>query len=474
MFPRRISKSEFRPDEVPPDPSHTLEQHIRAGFPPDLALDLVLNEIVVRAAEATHASAAALALVRGDEDEMVCRAATGSLAPGLGIPLKPRDGLSGACLQSREPQLSVDTECDPRVDPDISKRLGIRSILAVPVFDTNDAEKFTGVLEVFSPSPAAFSSVHQKLVEDFAHECARVRQAALELGNPAAVDSSDLVLPKLVAPSLTPSDFTPPDFMIGRHLPDRRLPHETWALVLGTLTILAAIALSFLIGFRVGWLSPHKSASSSHIDESTVARQGAAASEPSAASRSMSEGLLSNGLSSNESSPAQAEKSSPRKSSAKSSPPRASAKGSGLSSSTSDAADGDLVVYEKGKVVFRLKPGPADPMNHSVTEAASIDKLAPSQSVWLDPVQAEARLQNRTEPQYPAAALAAHQTGDVHLEVQIAEDGSVRHIRLLSGDPILAAAATEAVRNWRYQPYRVHDHPHQFQTDVTLTFAPPN
>ncbi|MGA8540365.1 MAG: TonB family protein [Terriglobales bacterium] len=469
MFPQRISRSEFRPDEVPPDPSHTLELHIRAGFPPDLALDLVLNEIVVRAAEATHASAAALALVRGDEDEMVCRAATGPLAPGLGIPLNPRDGLSGACLQSREPQLSVDTECDPRVDSDVSKRLGIRSILAVPVFDVNGAGEFSGVLEVFSPSPAAFSSTHQKLLEDFAHECARVRQAALELGNIVAVDSSNLGLLNLVAPSLTPSDFTPPDFMIGRHLTDRRLPHETWALALGSLTIFAAIALSFLIGFRVGWLSPHRSASSSQIEQPSAAQQGPVPSEFSSPTRSPAD----------ESSPAQAEKSfseksSSRKSSAKSSSPRASEKGSGPSSATRDVADGDLVVYEKGKVVFRLKPGPAGPMNHSVTEAASIDKLAPNQSVWLDPAQAEARLQNRTEPQYPAAALAAHQTGDVRLEVQVAEDGSIRNIRLLSGDPILAAAATEAVRNWRYQPYRVHDHPLQFQTDITLTFALPN
>ena len=44
----------------------------RAGFPPSLALDLVLNELVVRAATATRAYSAALALKR--DDEMVCRA----------------------------------------------------------------------------------------------------------------------------------------------------------------------------------------------------------------------------------------------------------------------------------------------------------------------------------------------------------------------------------------------------------------
>ena len=74
----------------------------------------------------------------------------------------------------------------------------------------------------------------------------------------------------------------------------------------------------------------------------------------------------------------------------------------------------------------------------------------------------------------PAEARAAHRAGTVVLEVQVAEDGSVSSIRTLSGDPLLAAAATEAVRNWRYQPYRQHDHPAQFQTDVTLTFALPD
>jgi len=102
------------------------------------------------------------------------------------------------------------------------------------------------------------------------------------------------------------------------------------------------------------------------------------------------------------------------------------------------------------------------------------NKSAEAESVWLAPAQAESRLLTRTEPQYPREALAAHRAGDVVLEVQVAQDGSVSNIRTLSGDPVLAAAATEAVRKWRYQPYRQHDHPAQFQTDVTLSFSLPN
>ena len=70
--------------------------------------------------------------------------------------------------------------------------------------------------------------------------------------------------------------------------------------------------------------------------------------------------------------------------------------------------------------------------------------------------------------------MAAHRSGDVVLEVLVAEDGSVVSIRTLSGDPLLAAAAAAAVRQWRYEPYRQHQRPSQFQTDVTLKFALPN
>jgi len=62
----------------------------------------------------------------------------------------------------------------------------------------------------------------------------------------------------------------------------------------------------------------------------------------------------------------------------------------------------------------------------------------------------------------------------VVLEVQVAEDGSVSNIHVRSGDPLLAAAASAAVRNWRYLPYRQNDHRAQFQTDVTLTFNLPD
>ncbi|MGD1214222.1 MAG: TonB family protein [Terriglobales bacterium] len=478
MFPQPMSRSEFRPDDSHLDLSRLLEQHLLAGFPSDLALDLILNELVARAAEATRASAAALALARGDE--MVCRAATGHLAPDLGVPLNPRDGLSGACLQTRQPQLSVDTELDPRVDPAISRRRGIRSILIVPVFDSNDKNaQFTGVLEVFSTSPAAFSNSDQKLLEGFAEECTRVRHAAIELSQrkPAAT-------------------LIPPDFIAAGPLPARRPPYEAWTLVLGSLTILATIAVSFLIGSRIGWLRPPQTASSSQITQPIQAET----SKPQAPAKSCV-GTAAPGCPAERSSTATAAAHRTNPSSSE----KASAKASKQTSSTPAAAPAadELVVYEKGKVIFRMKPTPTKPdqakpdlakhpqakpdstkqasdsiVASSTTRIApakiATTKIAPLQGVRLSPEKAETRLLSRTEPQYPPEALAAHRSGNVVLEVHVAEDGSVSNIRTLSGDPLLAAAATEAVRNWRYEPYRLHDHPAQFQTDVTLSFSLPN
>jgi protein TonB len=430
-----MSRSEIRPDASPRDLPQILEQHLRDGFPLELALDLVLNELVVRAAEATHAAAAALALVRGDE--MVCRAATGPLAPDLGIPINTRDGLSGACLETRQPQLSVDTEFDPRVDPAVSRRLGIRSILIVPVFDSynnkNDRNaQFTGVLEVFSASPAAFSSADQKVLESFAEECARIRQVAIELSQRKPASA-------VISHELGPLEFVPSEPAAIRPLPPRRSSYEAWTLVLGSLVILATIAVSFLIGSRIGWLRPAPSRAEG--PQTIPAAAIAPATTPT-------------GRANHSSSKATSEKSS--------------------RPSTPAPIPSELVVYEKGKVIFRMKPAPTKPSSDSIVEASSTTKIAPAQSVWLAPAQAETHLLSRTEPQYPPEALAAHRSGNVLLEVHVAEDGSVSNIRTLSGDPVLANAAKEAVRNWRYQPYRQNDHPARFQTDVTLTFTLPN
>jgi len=437
-----------------PDLASALKQHVLDGLSPELALDLALNELVVRATSATEASAAALALARGGE--MVCRATTGDHAPDLGVPLSTREGLSGACLHSRCPQLCHDTESDPRVDAAASRRLGVRSMLIVPAIDGDD---LVGVLEVFSPHPGAFSDSHQILLETFARDCARLRRFALELAEwpperphrleeegsdvdtrlaalPASVPASggtSLEISGLRSPfadsSLPALDSFPP----GKF----RSASDSWVLILGTLVIAAAAALSFLIGSRTGWL---RSFSPPQTQRATPKAGG---------SESAHQANLSTP-------PAQQGKSSRSPSTAPPVP-----------------QSGGLVVYEHNKVVFRMKPPPSKPAAGQSANGSTTAMSAAAARIWLAPDAAEARLRHRVEPQYPAEALSAHRTGEVVLEVFVGEDGSVASIRTVSGDPLLAGAAADAVRNWRYEPYRVHGHPAEFQTEVTLRFALP-
>src|SRR5258708_14651584 len=284
---------------------------------------------------------------------MVCRAATGRLAPDLRGPLNTRDGLSGACLQTRQPQLSVDTEFDPRVDPAVSRRLGIRSILIVPIFDMNNAQ-FTGVLEVFSSSPAAFSNSDQKLLEGFAEECARIRQGAIELGRrkPAATLAPELIPPNIVPPELSAPDSAPHPFAATPPQSPRRSPYEAWTLVLGSLAILVTIAVSFLFGSRIGWLRH----SSSHAQTShpIPGERGASHARSKSCAGTAAPGCSAEQTSAGTTAAHRTNPSSsgrvPAKKSTQTSPTPAGAR-----------AEDELVVYEKGKVIFRMRPAPAKP-----------------------------------------------------------------------------------------------------------------
>src|SRR2546429_6865319 len=129
----------------------TLASHGGGTHSADLALDLLLNEIVEQARLATLATGAAIALVR--EDELVCRATTGASAPGLGERLSTRSGLSGACVQSRRVQRCDDIEIDPRVDAASFRGLEVRSILAGPVLDGGEG---AGGIQRYFPRAHAF------------------------------------------------------------------------------------------------------------------------------------------------------------------------------------------------------------------------------------------------------------------------------------------------------------------------------
>jgi protein TonB len=58
------------------------------------------------------------------------------------------------------------------------------------------------------------------------------------------------------------------------------------------------------------------------------------------------------------------------------------------------------------------------------------------------------------------------------MKATIAEDGSVQDLKVINGDPILAQAASDAVKQWRYEPYLLNGKPIRKQMEITLEFKP--
>jgi TonB family protein len=79
---------------------------------------------------------------------------------------------------------------------------------------------------------------------------------------------------------------------------------------------------------------------------------------------------------------------------------------------------------------------------------------------------------HKIEPVYPREALSQRISGTVTLTASIAEDGSVREVKIVQGDPTLAAAAVAAVRQWRYSPCLLNGKPIAVQKKITIIFRP--
>ncbi len=76
-------------------------------------------------------------------------------------------------------------------------------------------------------------------------------------------------------------------------------------------------------------------------------------------------------------------------------------------------------------------------------------------------------------PVYPPLARQMRVQGNVELLASIGKDGSITGVKLLSGEAVLAHAAIDAVKQWKYKPYYLDDQPVAIQTQVTVKFKLP-
>lgn len=82
-----------------------------------------------------------------------------------------------------------------------------------------------------------------------------------------------------------------------------------------------------------------------------------------------------------------------------------------------------------------------------------------------------ANLVTQVKPTYPPEAKQAGIQGKVELSALIGKDGTVVDLKVLSGDPLLAAAAVDAVKNWVYRSTLLNGEPVEVQTTIDVNFT---
>lgn len=101
----------------------------------------------------------------------------------------------------------------------------------------------------------------------------------------------------------------------------------------------------------------------------------------------------------------------------------------------------------------------------------AVPKVATPQRVRVSQGVSTGLLVRKVNPTYPPLARQARIQGTVVLHAVISKDGSIENLQLVSGHPMLAPAAIEAVKQWKYKPYLLNGEPVEVDTEVQVNFT---
>ena len=123
-----------------------------------------------------------------------------------------------------------------------------------------------------------------------------------------------------------------------------------------------------------------------------------------------------------------------------------------------------------------LQPGTApqevaqlDSQNRINTSAENVTRPA-AERVQMSADTAEI-LSRPVKPDYPMLARQMKVQGSVILQAQIGRNGLIQDLRVVSGPPILASAAQEAVKQWHFKPHYQGDEAVETQARITVNFT---
>ena len=429
-----------------------LRQAVNAGtFSTDALLNAVADAArVVSGADGTAVASRLNGLV-------VCRARSGVIAPDLGAPVNADSGISGECLRTAAVLICKDTATDERVDPEVCRGLGIRSLAVVPL---RGRMGILGILEAFSSRPEAFEGEQI----DALRSLAEIAEAAYQREQSAPAPTPAVSRPALfAAPVASAADK-------GVRLTAKHY----W--IIGTVA-LAMLLITLVV--RMSWRQAGADIAASEPHPQTVSaaenaglglppRQVALKPDPTIV-------VHSTAVRSIERAPSQ----NVVRNAAELEPAADTARTAATVSKKSSAPD------TAAQPIAPAKPEVADsdsPPNIQLAAANMPEDLShlPSGSVPLPSFGApvskgvvEANLIRKVNPIYPPRARVERLEGSVILDAAIGTDGSVHKISVVSGPAMLANAAANAVYQWQYRPALLNGKPVETQKQITLVFKLP-
>jgi TonB family protein len=424
-----------------------LRQNLQEGLQPPAA---IMHATAEAARILTGSDGAALAL--RTKGVIVCRACSGDPTPDLGTPLNVDSGISGECLRAASILVCDDAENDARVDPDVCRYLGIRSIAVVPL---RGPSGIAGILELFSTHVGAFRENEINTLRALAEiaEAAYGREVRGLQEAPAP--------PPKAARIRMLSDERPDTTVTGKQNLDEASPkRRVWFIGI------AVVAMLLVAGV---WLSGHEPGLETSAKEPPAQPHSVSTESPNTVPVTVALPKPKAGIARTGGSAAEVLK---------------------------NAAQIDVIEESKPLVIATGHAPAAPPAENSATPTASSSLDPPS--VTMDSSESRNQLSNlaapntlpaldapiskgltagqlihKVDPVYPSQARAEQLSGTVALEVTVAEDGSVQNVKRISGNPVLAAAASEAIRRWRYTPFLLNGKPLEVKKQISVIFKLP-
>lgn len=379
-----------------------------------------------------------IAIALASQGELRCRAAAG-MAPPPGARIDARSGLTGACLSSGTLLRCDDSEEDGRVDRQVCRSLGIRSMICVPVCA---GQEVVGIFEVFSSRANAFLKVDTAGLHAKAEEIATCFSAEEALAQAAITSAADLGAAGHPPASWVPESRAP--------RAGRRVSSKVWQAILGTLVF----ALGLFLLVRAIRTSKPASSVLTAPQAVSAANSGVepAGNNPVVPRQDVEEGERN-------SAPSQRE-------------------------TSSGQAKAPVIVVKKSTGAATVNPTPppaalvtagaaaSDPIHQLVSSLPGGQPALP-RDLRVSSGLPRPMLVHQVAPAYPALARQTGVEGTVVLQAVVSAKGQITNLRVSSGNSLLAAAALRAVQKWRYRPAVLNGKPVEVPIQITLKFELP-